>query len=178
MWPLNTRTRAWPTLALIAALAVVEATFACGRVEETVGRHILDERQVTVPDAIVIVLAAGALTMLYNYLRIPTSTIQILVFCVIGVGLGGGIPVHWATIGALAVVWVVARSSPSRWGFCSRACSIYSFRQPRPRRSRWNRPCASRRAEPFHVKHPLIPVSPSPLPHSCRACNSFGLGLQ
>lgn len=98
----------WPALALIAALTVVGATFASGGVEETVGRHILDERLVTVPDAVVIVLAAGALTMLYNYLRIPTSTIQILVFCIIGVGLGGGIPVHWATIGALAVVWVTA----------------------------------------------------------------------
>ena len=98
----------WPALALIAALTVLGATFASGGVEETVGRHIIAERLVTVPDAIAIVLAAGALTMLYNYLRIPTSTIQILVACIVGVGSAGGIPIEWRTIGTLAVIWVAA----------------------------------------------------------------------
>ncbi len=98
----------WPALLLIGVFTILGATFASGRVETTVGHSIIDDRFVTVPDAIVIVLAAGALTMLYNYWKIPTSTIQILVFCVVGVGLGGGIPIHWATIGALAVVWVIA----------------------------------------------------------------------
>ena len=98
----------WPALALIAALTVLGATFASSGVEETVGRHIIAERLVTVPDAIVIVLAAGALTMLYNYLRIPTSTIQILVACIVGVGLAGSIPIEWRTIGTLAVIWVAA----------------------------------------------------------------------
>ena len=98
----------WPALLLIGVFTILGATFASGRVETTVGHSIIDDRFVRVPDAIVIVLAAGALTMLYNYWKIPTSTIQILVFCVVGVGLGGGIPIHWQTIGALAVVWVIA----------------------------------------------------------------------
>ena len=98
----------WPALLLIGVFTILGATFASGRVETTVGHSIIDDRFVHVPDAIVIVLAAGALTMLYNYWKIPTSTIQILVFCVVGVGLGGGIPIHWQTIGALAVVWVIA----------------------------------------------------------------------
>lgn len=98
----------WPALLLIGAFTILGATFASGRVEATVGRSIINDRFVHVPDAIVIVLAAGALTMLYNYWKIPTSTIQILVFCIVGVGLGGAIPIHWATIGQLAVVWVIA----------------------------------------------------------------------
>jgi PiT family inorganic phosphate transporter len=98
----------WPALLLIGAFTILGATFASGRVEATVGRSIIDDRFVRVSDAIVIVLAAGALTMLYNYWKIPTSTIQILVFCIVGVGLGGSIPIHWATIGKLAVVWVIA----------------------------------------------------------------------
>ncbi len=98
----------WPALLLIGVFTILGATFASGRVETTVGHSIIDDRFVHIPDAIVIVLAAGALTMLYNYWKIPTSTIQILVFCVVGVGLGGGIPIHWQTIGALAVVWVIA----------------------------------------------------------------------
>jgi PiT family inorganic phosphate transporter len=98
----------WPALLLIGAFTILGATFASGRVEATVGRSIIDDRFVRVSDAIVIVLAAGALTMLYNYWKIPTSTIQILVFCIVGVGLGGAIPIHWATIGTLAVVWVIA----------------------------------------------------------------------
>lgn len=107
----------WPALALIAVFTVLGATFASGGVQETVGHHIIDDRLVTVPDAIVIVLAAGALTMLYNYLRIPTSTIQILVFCVVGVGLGGGIPIQWQTIGQLAIVWAVAPLAAFALGF-------------------------------------------------------------
>jgi PiT family inorganic phosphate transporter len=98
----------WPALALIAVLTVLGATFGSGGVEATVGRRIISDRAVTVPAAIAIVLAAGALTTLYNYWKVPTSTIQILVFCVVGVALAGGIPIYWGTIGTLAVVWVCA----------------------------------------------------------------------
>ena len=98
----------WPALILIAVLTILGATFASGGVEATVGQHIINDRVVTVPDAIVIVLAAGTLTLLYNYWRVPTSTIQILVFCVVGVGLAGNISIHWDTIGKLAIVWICA----------------------------------------------------------------------
>lgn len=98
----------WPALVLIGFFTILGATFASGRVEATVGQRIINDQYVRVPDAIVIVLAAGALTMLYNYWKVPTSTIQILVFCVVGVGLAGGIPIHWDTIGALAIVWALA----------------------------------------------------------------------
>ncbi len=98
----------WPALTLIAILTILGATFASGGVEATVGQHIISAHSVTIPDAIVIVLSAGLLTLLYNYQKIPTSTIQILVFCVVGVGLAGQIPIYWETIGKLAVVWVCA----------------------------------------------------------------------
>ncbi len=98
----------WPALVLIAVLTIPGATFASGGVEATVGQHIINDQSVTIPDAIVIVFSAGLLTLLYNYRKIPTSTIQILVFCVIGVGLAGHIPIYWGTIGKLAVVWVCA----------------------------------------------------------------------
>ncbi|HEX2350081.1 MAG TPA: inorganic phosphate transporter, partial [Ktedonobacterales bacterium] len=73
----------WPALLLIGVFTILGATVASGRVETTVGHSNIDDRFVRVPDTIVIVLAAGALTMLYNYWKIPTSTIQILVFCVV-----------------------------------------------------------------------------------------------
>ncbi|MGH2508050.1 MAG: inorganic phosphate transporter [Ktedonobacteraceae bacterium] len=98
----------WPALTLIAILTILGATFASGGVEVTVGQHIISDHSVAIPDAIVIVLSAGLLTLLYNYQKIPTSTIQILVFCVVGVGLAGHIPIYWETIGKLAVVWVCA----------------------------------------------------------------------
>jgi PiT family inorganic phosphate transporter len=98
----------WPALVLIGIFTILGATFASGRVEQTVGLHIIDQHQVGVADAIVIVLAAGLLTLFYNFRRVPTSTIQILVFCVVGVGLAGHIRVSWSTIGHLAIVWVLA----------------------------------------------------------------------
>lgn len=98
----------WPALLLIGIFTILGATFASGRVETTVGQHIIAQRSVTVTDAIVIVLAAGLLTLLFNYRKVPTSTIQILVSCVVGVGLAAHIPIAWDTIGHLVIVWVLA----------------------------------------------------------------------
>lgn len=107
----------WPALVLIAVLTILGATFASGGVEITVGQHIINDQFVTIPDAIVIILSAALLTMLYNYQKIPTSTIQILIFCVVGVGLAGHIPIYWATIGKLALVWVCAPFVAFGFGF-------------------------------------------------------------
>jgi PiT family inorganic phosphate transporter len=116
--PFATRSIAqWPALALIAILTILGATFASGKVETTVGENIISAQAARIPDAIVIVLAAGILTMLYNYWKIPTSTIQILVFCIVGVGLAGNIPIHWDTIGKLAIVWMIAPLAAFALGF-------------------------------------------------------------
>lgn len=106
-----------PALVLIGVFTILGATFASGGVQQTVGLHIIDASRVTAPDAIAIVLAAGILTMFYNYKKVPTSTIQILVFCVVGVGLAGSIPVNWATIVRLAVLWVIAPIVACMLGF-------------------------------------------------------------
>jgi PiT family inorganic phosphate transporter len=108
---------ATPALVLIGILTIIGATFASGDVQERVGLNIIDPARVTVPDATVIVLAAGILTTVYNYYKIPTSTIQILVFCVAGVGLAGSIPIFWDTIGKLAIVWVLAPIAAFALGF-------------------------------------------------------------
>lgn len=97
-----------PALILMAALALIGAVFASHRVESNVGLHIIDANQVTVPAAFIIIISAFLLTTLYTAWKIPTSTIQIFVFCVVGVALGAGIPVHWGFIGKLAIIWIVA----------------------------------------------------------------------
>ncbi|NMP21750.1 inorganic phosphate transporter [Sulfobacillus harzensis] len=98
----------WPALGLMAVLALAGAAVASHRVESTVGLHIVDARHVTVVAALVIVVAAFLLTTIYTARKIPTSTIQILVFCVVGMALGAGIAVHWLTLLKLAVIWVMA----------------------------------------------------------------------
>ncbi len=97
-----------PALILMAVLALVGAVFASHRVETNVGLNIIDVGRVTVAAALVIIFAAFLLTTIYTARKIPTSTIQILVFCVVGTALGAGIPVHWMTILELAMVWVMA----------------------------------------------------------------------
>lgn len=98
----------WPALAIVAVLSLLGAIFASGRVEQTVGLHLVAERNVSAVTAIVIVACGGVLTMAFNYLRLPTSTIQILVFCVIGAALAAGLTVHWSTLVRLVSVWVCA----------------------------------------------------------------------
>ena len=99
--------RLWPALGIMAVLTFIGAAFASHGVEQTVGHGIV-ESSVTTGSATVILAAAFLLTTLFNRLRIPTSTIQILVFCVAGVGLAVGLHINWGTIDRLAIIWVLA----------------------------------------------------------------------
>lgn len=95
-------------LTLIAVFCVLGATFASEPVQRTVGLHILEPARVTMLMAFIMVLGAFILTTVYTYYKVPTSTIQILVFCVVGTGIAAGVPVTWGTIGRLAVTWAIA----------------------------------------------------------------------
>jgi inorganic phosphate transporter, PiT family len=109
----------WPALAVVATFSLLGATLASGRVEQTVGLRLISDRHVSTAIAIVIVACGGALTMAFNYLRLPTSTIQILVFCVIGAALAAGLSVRWSTLGKLAIVWVIAPVAAAILGFAA-----------------------------------------------------------
>lgn len=109
--------RLWPALGAIALLTVLGATVASRGVQQTVGLHIIDPARVDARMATIIVLGAFVLTTVYTYYKVPTSTIQILIFCVVGTGVAAGAPVHWATIARLAVLWVLAPPAACALGF-------------------------------------------------------------
>jgi PiT family inorganic phosphate transporter len=94
------------------------ATFLSHHVELTVGQHIVPAARVPVTDAALVVLVAGGLTTLYTAYRIPSSTIQILVFSVVGMGVALSLPVNWHTI----VLWLV-----SVWVFAPLAALVVAF---------------------------------------------------
>jgi PiT family inorganic phosphate transporter len=94
-------------LLLMAPLALVGAAFASGKVAETVGRKLIEATPTRLGE-VVIVSVAFAVTALYNRVRIPTSTIQLLVGAVVGTAVGASAGVHWHTIATLAVIWVAA----------------------------------------------------------------------
>lgn len=95
-------------LVVMAPLTFIGATFASHGVEHTVGHNLLSGAGLSETGLVVVIGIAFGLTSAFNGLRIPTSTIQILVFTVVGAGLAAGIRVRWATIAALAVIWVAA----------------------------------------------------------------------
>lgn len=97
-----------PALVLMAVLTLVGAALLSHGVLTTVGHGIIDAPRIGVGAAVAIVGSAFLLTTLFNLLKIPSSTIQILVFCVAGVGLAQGFDVQWPTIGRLALLWVLA----------------------------------------------------------------------
>jgi len=99
--------RARVALGLMAPLAFLGAATASGKVATTVGHHLVDASP-TLLGEIVVVAVALAATAVFNVLRIPTSTIQILVASAIGVAVGASVGVHWTTIEKLLAVWVVA----------------------------------------------------------------------
>lgn len=98
------RTALWA----IAIFCTIGAAFVSEPVQKTVGLHIVDAVHVTPLMALVMVAGAFVLTTLYTYYKIPTSTIQILVFCVVGTGIAAGVRADWGTVGKLAITWVLA----------------------------------------------------------------------
>ena len=98
---------AWQALLLMAPLAFLGATFASHAVEKRVGSGLTTGR-LSVTEQVVVIGVAFAVTTFFNRFRMPTSTIQILVFSVIGVTLANGGGVRWSEIGHLVEVWAAA----------------------------------------------------------------------
>ena len=98
--------RLWPALLLMSALTFLGAAFLSHGVLATVGHHILTARLGT-PAGIVIIGTAFLLTTLFNLLRIPTSTTQILIFSIAGVGAGLHLAIQWSTLARLVGLWAI-----------------------------------------------------------------------
>jgi PiT family inorganic phosphate transporter len=98
---------AWRALLLMAPLTFLGATVASHAVERRVGSG-LTAAPLSVTEQVVVIGTAFAVTTAYNRLKVPTSTIQILVFSVVGAALARGAGVHWASILHLAIVWAAA----------------------------------------------------------------------
>lgn len=108
---------AWRALLVMAPLSLVGATFASHKVEHTVGHNLLAGAGLSLTGLVVVIGVAFALTSAFNVARIPTSTIQILVFTVVGAGLGAGLGIHWPTVATLAIIWVAAPPVAAALGF-------------------------------------------------------------
>src|SRR5436309_16078853 len=107
---------AWQALLLMAPLAFLGATFASHEVEKRVGSGLPDGR-LSVSQQVVVIGVAFAVTTFFNRFRMPTSTIQILVFSVVGVTLANGIGVRWRSIEHLIGVWAAAPVAAVFLGF-------------------------------------------------------------
>ena len=95
-------------LLVMAPLTLLGAALASHGVEHTVGHDLLTGAGLSMAGLVIVIGVAFGLTSLFNVVRVPTSTIQILVFSVAGAGLAAGTGVHWATVGTLAVIWAAA----------------------------------------------------------------------
>ena len=101
----------------MAVLTAIGAAVASGKVVGNIGLNLIGTADLTVPAAAAVILVAFALTTAYNYLKVPTSTIQIFVFSLIGVALGANLPVHWPNLGVLVEIWVTAPLAALGLGF-------------------------------------------------------------
>ncbi|HJU16261.1 MAG TPA: inorganic phosphate transporter [Stellaceae bacterium] len=93
---------------VMAPLTLLGAAFLSHQVLANIGHNILAAHRLGTAPAIAAIAAAFLLTTLFTQWRIPTSTIQILVFCIIGVGAALGLAIRWNTVIGLAVLWVAA----------------------------------------------------------------------
>lgn len=104
-------------LIVMAPLALLGATVASHGVEHTVGRGLIGGAGLSVPGLVIVVGVAFGLTSLFNRLRTPTSTIQIVVFSAVGAGLAAGLGIQWNHIAELAVIWVTAPLAAAALGY-------------------------------------------------------------
>ena len=100
--------RLWPALWLMAPLTLLGASLLSHRVLYNIGHGILVVHRLGTLPAIAILAAAFMLTTIFTQRRIPTSTIQILVFAIIGAGLAQGLTIRWSLVLRLAGLWVSA----------------------------------------------------------------------
>jgi len=95
-------------LLVMAPLTFLGAAVASHGVEDTVGRGLVDGAGLSLVALVIVLAVAFGLTSLFTWLRLPTSTIQILVFSVVGAALAAGAGVQWRHVGVLAALWVSA----------------------------------------------------------------------
>ena len=100
--------RLGPALWTMAPFALLGATFLSHRVLANVGYRIIASGALAIAPAMAVIAAAFLLTTLFTQRRIPTSTIQILVFCLIGAGAALRLAIRWRTVIGLAVLWLAA----------------------------------------------------------------------
>ena len=101
----------------MAPLSLLGATLLSHGVLRTVGHGIVAGGHLHTPAAIAVIGAAFVLTTLFTQRRIPTSTIQILVFCVVGAGAALGLRIRWDTVARLALLWVLAPCAAFALGY-------------------------------------------------------------
>jgi len=94
-------------LLLMAPLAFLGAALASHAVAARVGTGLVEHR-LSLNDEILVLALAFGLTATFNRFRVPTSTIQLLVFSLVGVALGSRSGVRWPAIGSLVVLWLLA----------------------------------------------------------------------
>jgi PiT family inorganic phosphate transporter len=96
-----------PALVLMAFMTLIGAAFLSHRVLTHIGHGVITGQLKTWP-AVIVIGVAFLLTTLFTQLRIPTSTIQILVFSLIGTAAFIRLHVKWTAIVHLAELWVLA----------------------------------------------------------------------
>lgn len=109
--------RMWPALIIMSLLTIIGASLASHGVQQTVGLHIVKVDQITTPMLIVMEFGAFFLTTVYTYAKVPTSTIQILIFCIVGTAIAAHAGVNWTTIWHLVVTWLLAPPAAALLGF-------------------------------------------------------------
>ena len=109
--------RLWPALWIMAPLTLIGATFLSHKVLENIGHNVLVADRLGTGPAIAIIGAAFLLTTLFTQRRIPSSTIQILVFCIVGAGAALGLAIRWQSVLRLVVLWALAPVAACALGY-------------------------------------------------------------
>jgi len=96
-----------PALWLMAMFVLIGAVFLSHSTLRNIGVGLLPNG-LNRRGAAIVVGVSFLITTIFTQRKIPTSTIQILVFAVIGAGVARGAPIAWPAILLLILLWLLA----------------------------------------------------------------------
>lgn len=112
-----------PALVLMAVMTLLGASFLSHKVLAQIGEGLITGRLGRIA-AIIVIGIAFLLTTIFTWWRVPTSTIQILVFTLAGTASALGLGLHWSVIARLVLLWIGAPILACGLGFLFTGCSI------------------------------------------------------
>ncbi|MFH1127521.1 MAG: anion permease [archaeon] len=102
---------------IVLVLEILGVVFYGGNVARTVGTDMIGTYGMRLVEAIAVMALVGGFVTLASFFRVPMSSTQVLVGCVVGYALATSSILNWGTVFGIALSWVISPFIGILFGF-------------------------------------------------------------